>query len=407
MNLPQYISNKILNVHSKKKSTSKPVVAIAIIGIALGLTAMLLSVMIVTGFRGEITSKITGFMSDIKLSKFDTNKSFEELPISRHQSFVQNISSLNTVDHIQSFAYKACILKAKDEIQGVVLKGVDTDFNWSFFKSKLVVGSLPNFNDTTENEVLLSTTIARSLRLKTGDSFLVFFIQKDRKVRKMKISGLYNSGLSEDFDKVYVLCDMNLIRKVNNWKNDDVGGFEVFAKDFNNIDNVSESVYKTTGFQFNSQTIKEIYPQMFNWLELQNLNVIVIISLISLIAAVTMVSTLLILILENNKHIGLLKSLGATDQLISKTFMNVAFKIILRGMLIGNIIAIGFALIQKKFGIISLSEESYYLSKVPVNITMPGILLVNIGTILICSLILLIPLKVISKIQVIKVLQYE
>ena len=325
MNLPQYISNKILNVHSKKKSTSKPVVAIAIIGIALGLTAMLLSVMIVTGFRGEITSKITGFMSDIKLSKFDTNKSFEELPISRHQSFVQNISSLNTVDHIQSFAYKACILKAKDEIQGVVLKGVDTDFNWSFFKSKLVVGSLPNFNDTTENEVLLSTTIAQSLKLKIGDSFLVFFIQKDRKVRKMKISGLYNSGLSEDFDKVYVLCDMNLIRKVNNWKNDDVGGFEVFAKDFDNIDKVSESVYKTTGFQFNSQTIKEIYPQMFNWLELQNLNVIVIISLISLIAAVTMVSTLLILILENNKHIGLLKSFGAIDQLISKIFMNVVF----------------------------------------------------------------------------------
>jgi len=383
------------------------VVVIAITGIALGMTAMLLSVMIVTGFRNEITNKITGFMADIRLNKFDTNNSFEELPVSNKQLFLKNISSIKGVNHIQSYAYKACILKAKEDIQGIVLKSADSDFNWDFFKSKLIEGNLPNFNDTAQHEVLLSTTIAKNLKLKTGDSFLVFFIQKDRKVRKLKISGLYKSGLSDDFDKLYVLCDMNLIRQVNNWKKDEVGGYEIFTDNFNDIESLSEKVYSAAGLQFNTQTIKELYPQMFNWLELQNLNVIVIITLISLIAAVTMISTLLILILENSKQIGLLKSLGANDQLIAKTFLNVAMNIILKGMLIGNAIAISFAIIQKKYGLISLSEESYYLSKVPVNLNFTGILTINICTFSICIITLFIPLKIISKIQVIKVLHFE
>ncbi len=407
LNLPKYISKKILNTHSKNKSTSKPVVNIAITGIALGVMAMLLSVMIVTGFRNEITNKITGFMADIRLSKFDSNNSFEEQPLTIQKSLIDSITHIKGVERVQSYAYKACILKATDDIQGVVLKGADGDFNWSFFKDKLVDGVLPNFNDSINNEVLLSSSIAKKLKLKTGNSFLVFFIQKDRKVRKLKISGLYNSGLSDDFDKLYVICNMNLIRQVNNWKVNEVGGYEIFANRFSLLDQVSDNVYKAAGIEFNTQTIRELYPQMFNWLDLQNLNVIVIITLISLIASVTMISTLLILILENSKQIGLLKSLGANDQLIAKTFMNVALNIILKGMFIGNFIAIGFALLQTKYGLISLSEESYYLSKVPVNITFSGIIMINLGTLLICTLILFIPLKVISKIQAIKVLHFE
>lgn len=407
MNIPVFLATKILKTSTGQRTTSRPIVTIAITGIALGVMAMLLSVMVVTGFRNEISDKVTGFMTHLRIHKFDSNNSFEDSPISNQQPFLNKLRHTNGIKRVQAFANKACILKAKDEIQGVVLKGVDNDFDWSFFKSKIVEGRVPVFGKENSNDVIISKNLAKKLQLKLNDSFLVFFIQKDRKVRKLHISGIYNTGLSDEFDNIYLLCDIRLIRQVNNWKPDEVGGFEVQLNDFSQLERLTPMIYSVVGYQLNVQTIKELNPQIFNWLELQNLNVWVIITLITLVAGITMISTLLIIVLENSRQIGLLKAMGADDKLISSTFGYISFNILLRGLLIGNIIGLGIAFLQDKFGFLTLPEESYYLTKVPVNFTVTGFLLINASTIIICLLMAFIPSRIISKINPIKVLRFD
>lgn len=407
MTLNQLLANRITKSTTKSESTTKPVVLFAIGGIGLGVMAMILSVMIVTGFRNEISNKVVGFMSDFRVNQFDTNNSFEETPCNINQPFVKHIKDLSIVKNIQPYAYKAGILKAKEDIQGIVLKGVDKSFDWTFFKSKLIEGQLPIFSDSLSEEVLISKSVAKKLKLKTGDRFLVFFIQKDRKVRRLKVAGIYNTGLSEDFDNIYLLCDLHLIQKINSWSKTDVGGFEISLKENTDHEIATRQISEKIGFDFNLKSTKEIYPQIFNWLELQNLNVFVIITLITLVAGITMISTLLILVLENSKQIGLLKALGASDKLIGKTYQMVGSRLLLRGMLIGNIVAILFAFLQIKFGILSLDEESYYINQVPINFTWTGIIVINLSTYLICMLMLIIPSKVISNISPIKVLRFE
>ena len=407
MNLSKLLADKIYQSNNDSKKTAKPVVVIAISGIALGVIAMLLSVMVVTGFKNEISDKVTGFMSAIRVHQLANNNSFEEIPINRNQKYLQEIKKINGVTAIQNYAHKAGILKAKDEIQGVVLKGVDNTFDWNFFKNKITNGDKIDVNNLNKNEALVSKNLCDKLNLKVGDSFLIFFIQEDRKVRKFVVKGIYNTGLSEDFDNLYIFCSMNVIQKVNNWDSTQVAGFEIKVDDLNNIDIISKEFYDKVDYQTNVQTVKEIYPQIFNWLELQNLNVIVIIVLISLIAGTTMISTLLILILENRRPIGLLKALGANDQTLSKTFLSLSSKILIRGLLLGNVIGLGLAYFQLKTGFITLDESSYYIKSVPINFSLTGILLINLGTYLICMLMLLIPGKIISKINPIESLRFD
>ena len=407
MNLSKLLADKIYQSNNDSKKTAKPVVIIAISGIALGVIAMLLSVMVVTGFKNEISDKVTGFMSAIRVHQLANNNSFEEIPINSNQKYLQEIKKINGVTAIQNYAHKAGILKAKDEIQGVVLKGVDNTFDWNFFKNKITHGDKIDVNNLNKNEALVSKNLCDKLNLKVGDSFLIFFIQEDRKVRKFVVKGIYNTGLSEDFDNLYIFCSMNVIQKVNNWDSTQVAGFELKVDDLNNIDIISKEVYDKVDYQTNVQTVKEIYPQIFNWLELQNLNVIVIIVLISLIAGTTMISTLLILILENRRPIGLLKALGANDQTLTKTFLSLSSKILIRGLLLGNVIGLGLAYFQLKTGFITLDESSYYIKRVPINFSLTGILLINLGTYLICMLMLLIPGKIISKINPIESLRFD
>ena len=406
MNLPYYFAQRILKSSLKGETSSRPVTRLATIGIILGVSAMILSVTIVTGFQKEISNKVTGFMSHIKISGFNMNNSFEEDPISTTQINIKKLQSIEGVKHIQPYAYKAGILKSKSDIQGVVLKGVDSTYDWSFLKDKIVEGKLPQF-DSSSTEVLISKSISKKLDLKVHDSFLLFFIQEDKKVRKMTISGIYNTGLSEDFDNLYVIGDLKLIQKINNWKADEVGGYEVIINDFNKLNTVSENIYNQIGYKYNTQTVVEEYPQIFNWLELQNLNVIVIITLITLVAGITMISTLFILVIENSKQIGLLKAMGSPDLLIRKTFLYVSFSILSKGILVGNIIGIGLAYLQHHYKLIKLEESSYYITSVPVNFTVSGIIIINISTIVICVLMMIIPSNAVSKINPIKVLQVE
>ncbi len=407
MNLSKVLAGRILSHSNDSGKTGKPVIIIAITGIALGVLAMLLSVMIVTGFRNEISEKVTGFMSHMRIHKFDSNNSFEDVPLSKNAAFISSIKNIDGIKNIQPYAYKAGILKTKEEIQGIVLKGIDSDFDKSFFNEKIIAGKFPNLADSSNRQVAISKTLAEKLNLKVGDSFLVFFIQQDKKVRKLNVAGIYNTGLNEDFDNIYILCNLALIRKVNNWKEDEIGGYEVNLNNLDELDKVSKEIYQRVDYQTNVQTIRDIYPQIFNWLDLQNLNVIVIITLISMVAGITMISTLLILVLENSRQIGLLKALGAEDKLINVTFRKVAASILLRGMLWGNILGLGFAFLQWKFHLIGLDESSYYISSVPVNFTISGILLINITTYFFCMLMLLIPGKIISKINPIKVLRFD
>jgi lipoprotein-releasing system permease protein len=407
LNLSKVLAGRILSHSNDSGKTGKPVIIIAITGIALGVLAMLLSVMIVTGFRNEISGKVTGFMSHMRIHKFDSNNSFEDVPISKNAAFISSVKSIDGIKSIQPYAYKAGILKTKEEIQGIVLKGIDKDFDKSFFSEKMTEGTLPNLNDSSNQQVAISKTLAEKLKLKVGDSFLVFFIQQDKKVRKLIVKGIYNTGLNEDFDNIYILCNLDLIRKINNWEKDEIGGYEVNITSLDLLDKVSKEVYQRVDYQTNVQTIRDIYPQIFNWLDLQNLNVIVIITLISMVAGITMISTLLILVLENSRQIGLLKALGAEDKLINITFRKVASSILLRGMLWGNILGLGIAFLQWKFHFIGLDESSYYITSVPVNFTLSGIAIINLTTYVICMLMLLIPGKIISKINPIKVLRFD
>jgi lipoprotein-releasing system permease protein len=407
LSLSKLLADRIYQSNNDSKKTAKPVVIIAISGIALGVVAMLLSVMVVIGFKNEISDKVTGFMSAIRVHQLANNNSFEEVPISSNQNYLQEIKKIKGVTSIQNYAHKAGILKAKDEIQGVVLKGVDNTFDWDFFKNKITQGDKIDINNLNKNEALVSKNLCDKLNLKVGDSFLIFFIQEDRKVRKFIVKGIYNTGLSEDFDNLYVFCSMNVIQKVNNWESTQVAGFEIKVDDLNNLDNIRKEINDKVDYQTNVQTVKEIYPQIFNWLELQNLNVIVIIVLISLIAGTTMISTLLILILENRRPIGLLKAIGASDQTLTKTFLNLSSKILIRGLLLGNIIGLGLAYFQLKTGFITLDESSYYIKSVPINFSITGILFINLGTYLICMLMLLIPGKIISKINPIESLRFD
>lgn len=406
--LISFYAKRLIRSEGIQSATTKPVIRIAVIGIILGIVAMLISVMVVTGFRNEITRKVTGFVADYRISAFNNNDSFEEAPVKLDEQSIQEIKSIPDIRHIQPFILKAGLLKTKEEIQGVVLKGIDSQFDRTFFKEKLVSGSIPVLNDSTSNTaVLLSQNLANKLKLKTGDSFLVFFIQEDRKVRKLQVEGIYNTGLSEEFDNLYLLCDIRLLQQVNNWKNNEVGGYEVFANEGYNEESTYEALYKKAGYQLNTKSTKELYPQLFNWLELQNLNVIVIIGLICLVAGITMISTLLVLIMENTKEIGILKSIGANDKFIGRVFGSVAFYILLKGLLIGNIIACSLAILQMKTGLVSLPEEDYYLSQVPINFTIPGIVLINGVVLLTGLLVMIIPAKIISGIHPIKVLRFD
>ncbi|MBK7965360.1 MAG: ABC transporter permease [Bacteroidetes bacterium] len=406
--LISFYAKRLIRSEGIQNTTTKPVIQIAIVGIILGIVAMLISVMVVTGFRNEITRKVTGFVADYRISAFNNNDSYEESPVKLDSKSIESIKSIPGVRHIQPFILKAGLLKTKDDIQGVVLKGFDAQFDPSFFKEKLVEGTLPTLNDSTyTTAILLSQNLANKLRLKTGDSFLLFFIQEDRKVRKLKISGIYNTGLSEEFDNLYLLCDLKMLQQVNNWKNNEVGGYEVFADNGNDDETIYRALYDKAGYTLNTKSTKELYPQLFNWLELQNLNVIVIIGLICLVAGITMISTLLVLIMENTKEIGILKSIGANDKFIGRVFGSVAFYILLKGLIIGNLIALSLAIFQIKTGIVTLPEADYYLAQVPVNFTIPGILLIN-GVVLITGiLVMMIPAKIISGVNPIKVLRFD
>jgi len=406
LNFELFISGRING--SNENRFSRPLIRVAVAGIALGLAVMIVAVAIVTGFQQQIRNKVIGFGAHIQIAHFDSNNSFEFSPVDRNQAFVNILQKTRGISHIQAFGTKAGMIKTKDQIQGMVLKGVDKDFDWTFFKDKLVEGRLFHVGDTMANDsVIISRSLANLLNLTTGGSMRMYFIVDNKaRGRKFVISGIYDTGL-EEFDLMYIYGDIRQIRKLNGWTPTEVSGFEVFIDDFKQLDQMAAVVNEATGFDLKTRTIRELYPQMFDWLELQDMNVIIILILMVLVAAITMISTLLILILERTQMIGTLKALGASDRSVQRIFLYQAAFILGRGLFWGNITGILICLIQLHWGVMKLPTASYFVSVVPINLGILPLLLLNAGTLFICMLMLVLPSYIVSRVSPIKAIRFN
>lgn len=406
MNFEYFISRRIRL--KSGASFSRPIIKVSIAGIALGLAVMIISVAILNGFQKEIKQKVVGFGSHIQISHFDSNNSYEPTPISISENDLKKIKAIEGVEHVNSFGLKAGIIKTDQQIHGIVLKGIDKDYDWSFFQQKIVQGKAPVFQDSsTTNDLLISKKIADLLNFKAGDDVRVYFIiDNSVRGRKFKISGIYDTGLME-FDEMYILGDIRHIRRLNNWTEGEVSGYEVLIDDFKNLDRISEKVYSTIGFDLNTQTIKQLYPQIFDWIEIQDLNVIIILILMTLVSGITIISTLLILILEHTRDIGILKAMGARVNSVRKIFLYTSAYIALYGLVWGNGFALILIWVQKTFGLIPLPPESYFLSQVPVSINIWEILIINAVTLIVCLIMMLIPSLVIKYISPVRAIRFE
>jgi len=406
MNIEQFIARRLIK--GGAGSFSAPVIRIAIVSVALGIAVMIVSIAIVTGFQKQIREKIVGFGSHIQIAKFDSNNSFEFEPVSKNQTFYKEIKKTKGIRNIQVFATKAGIIKTSEQIQGVVFKGVGEDFDWSFFSDKLVQGKAFSTLDTVANDsVIISQNLADLLKIKLGEPLRMYFIIDNvTRARRFNVSGIYNTGLAE-FDLKFILGDIRQIQKLNDWSSDSVSGFDIYIDNFSELDNMGKAVYKSAGYEMNARTIRDLYPQMFDWLDLQDMNVIIILVLMVLVSGMAMISTLLILILERTSMIGVLKALGARNLSIRRIFLYNAAYIIGKGMLYGNIAGISICLLQSGFNIVSLPQESYFMSVVPINLNVFHILLLNAGTLTACTLMLLLPSFVITRISPVKAIRFE
>lgn len=371
---------------------------------------MIISVAIVRGFQTEIRNKVIGFGSHIQITSYDFNRSFEATPVKISQDFYTSDKSWDGVEYIQVFASKAGIVKTDEEIQGVVFKGIGKDFNWDYFRNNIVDGSIVEISDSVRStEVLVSRMFAKKLKLDIGDDLRVYFLSQGSKQprgRKLKIKGIYNTGM-EEFDNYYIIGDIKQIQRLNKWDEDEVAGFEVIISDFDKLDDITNQIYKDIDYDLKATSIRELYPQIFDWLRLQDMNVIVIIILMILVAGITMVSTLLVLILESTNMIGILKALGSRNWNIRKIFIYQSVYIIGIGLLIGNIIGLGFSVLQKVTSFIPLPEESYYISYVPIELDWLLFIALNLGTLVVCTVILLLPSYIISKITPLKAIRFD
>jgi lipoprotein-releasing system permease protein len=414
MNLPYFIAQRLIKGRREGTSFSRPINVIAIIGIAMGLAVMIVAVAILTGFKQQIREKIVGFGSNIQISNFDSNISFETAPIRQNQEFIPKIRNIPGISHVQVYATKAGIIKTDADFQGVILKGVGSDFDWGYFSKNMIDGSVFTVTDTARtNNVIISKKISDMLLLKTGDSFAMHFVQDPPRMRKFTVSGIYETSL-EEFDKIYVFCDIGHIKRLNGWDDDQISGFEIFIKDFDRLDEMTMAVRDAIGYQvledeekLKVTNIRMKYPQIFDWLNFQDINVIIIIFLMLVVAGFNMISGLLILILEKTNMIGILKALGSEDVTIRRVFLYQAAYLIGKGLLWGNLIGIGIAFIQLKTGLVTLDPSSYYIKTVPVNLDLIHILILNAGTMAAILVMLLVPSNLISRITPVKAIRYD
>jgi len=417
MNTELFISRRLFFEKGNKKFLSYRIIKIALAGIALGLAVMIISVAVITGFKKEIREKVIGFGSHLQVVNFDNNNSYETQPVSKKQSFLTEIKTIDGVSSVNVFATKPGMIKTDKYIQGIVFKGVDMEYDWQFFRENLVKGRLPELNDSVRSEeILLSEQVSDLLEVGTGNKVVLFFINENEstpRILQLTITGLYRTSL-EEFDNIFVIGDLKQIRRLNGWEEDQVSGFEINISDFNRISEMENKIRNTVidysvknDAIFRTTNITREYPQIFDWLSILDMNVWIILILMALVAGFNMISGLLVIILERSKMIGVLKAMGSPDWSIRKVFLYLSVFLTSRGMLWGNIIGISFIIIQNTFNIFKLNPATYYVDVVPVNFSLLHLLLLNAGTVLATTLMLVLPSYLISKISPDKTIRFD
>jgi len=393
---------------SKQSGFSSFIIKIAIVAVTLSVAIMIIATALVNGFKKEIENKVFGFMGNIQVSSFESNYAFESKPIDYNTKLCKQINNLNAVKRIQSYANITTILKSPTEMEGIALKGVGFDFDWQFFKKYMHTGQSFVLDSTKKsNEIVLSKTTADRLKVEVGDKVNAYFIQNPPRVRSFKISGIFNTGLIE-YDMAYALIDIRHVQKLHNWNDKQIEGYEIFVENVSEMEKTNNALfYNVLGPDLLSQTLREINPSIFNWLELQSVNEKVIFTLMIIVAVINMITTLLILIMERTNMIGILKALGATNWSIRKLFLYNAAFIVGFGLLFGNLFGLGLCFFQHQFGFIELSEESYFIKTAPIYINWWIIFLINIATMAVCIISLLLPSYLITKISPVKAIRFS
>ncbi len=417
MNTELFISNRLFFDKTNKQFLSKKIIRIALFGIALGLAVMIISVAVITGFKTEIRNKVIGFGSHIQIVNYESRNTYELPPISKNQSFLGKLDSTDYIKNIQVFATKPGMIKTDESIQGIVFKGVEPGYNWAFFQKNLVEGELPQLNDTSRvNEILLSENVSKLLKLKIGDSAVLYFVNENEvtpRMLQLKICGIYRTSL-EEFDNLFIVGDIKQVQRLNDWQSDQISGFEILVSEFDKIDDIEREIQNLVIYYgqendaiLRTESITRQYPQIFDWLSILDMNVWVILSLMVLVAGFNMISALLVLILERSTMIGVLKALGSPNWSIRKVFLYLSVFLTSRGMLWGNAIGIALILLQKVFHIIKLNPATYYVDVVPVNFNIIHILLLNAGCLIVTTFMLIIPSYLVSKISPDKTIRFD
>lgn len=403
MNYELFIAKRIIAGKEYKNSISSPIIKIAITAIALGMAIMLIAVSIASGFQEKIRDKMAGFKGHIQITNYDNNNSdVSTVPIDKNQEFYPEFKGIDGIKNVQVYANKGGIIRTPKSFEGIILKGVGKDYDFTFFKEYLKKGRLPNFNQPRNREILISESIANGLHIQIGDTIQTLFSAENTrnkfKTRKPVVVGIYNTGF-EQYDKSMIIGDIREVIRLNGWKENQVGGFEVLINNFNEIKEKGNEIYSAIGATLNSNTIIDNFPSIFEWINLFDNNVWFIIAIMILIAGINMITALLVLILERVQMVGILKALGSLNNSIRKIFLYNAGYLILKGLFWGNLIGISLLLIQKYGNVITLNPETYHVTSVPVSINVLSILLLNIGTLILCFLMLIIPSMIITKIK--------
>lgn len=411
MNYEYFLAKRIIGSKSYKSSISAPIIKIGIAAITIGIVVMMIAIATGLGLQQKIRDKIISFNGHVRISQFDSNNSDESLiPISKDQDFYPNFNSVQGIIHIQGVATKFGVIRTETDFEGVILKGVGADYNWDYFKEYLIAGELPDFSKERSEDILISEYLSKRLGFQVGDKFNTFFVKQDinrpPSIITYKVKGIYNSGM-EELDKTFIIGDIKHIQRLNSWEADQVGNFEVFINDFSELQEKGLEIYHAIPSNLDTTTVQQKYAAIFEWISIFDKNIYAIIGIMILVAGINMITALLVLILERTQMIGILKALGSNNWSIRKVFLYNATYLIILGLFWGNLIGLGLLFAQKYLGLFPLDPSVYYVSQAPVYLNLSHIIALNLGTFILCLLMLMVPSYIITKISPVKAIRFE
>lgn len=410
MNFEKFVAKRLHTESNLQHSISKPILKMAVAAVSLSITVMILAVATGKGLQEKISAKVTGFTSDIQVTVLDLNQSLELSPISPDSKVMTSLYEIEGVEHVQTQISKNALIKTDTEFEGIIVKGVDNNFDWGFINTHLTQGQLPKYNSYEKsNEILISKKLSQTLGLKINEQALFYFQGKQNNqplIRKFTIKGIYETGI-EIFDDLYIFADLKHLQKINRWSENQFSSIEIKVNKDYNINEIQSLVEIVTPFDTKVSSSKSLYPQIFDWIKLFDLNIAIILIIMILVASINMISSLLIIILERTKMIGLLKALGAASISIKKIFLYHAFYLLQKGLIIGNGIGLSLIALQHFLAPIELDPAHYYVKKLPVALSIENWLSINLMSVFICMVLLIIPALIIQKIEPVKAIRYE